>query len=165
MAQAKWIWYPGSFELYHGMLLTNRRTNAKTYEDGSRKSIYYYPMWRVDGPKRNAILFKEADIDREEVIEFYSNCKDACISVDGLCYPPNSKVLLKAGHHKVYVSGFKAESFPAFYIKGNVFASDRSYVVGSDDEYAGRHAGYSDLYADVNDKVEHFKFVYKSCDY
>lgn len=161
MAQAKWIWYPGSFELYHGMLLTNRRTSAKTYKDGTRKSIYYYPMWRVDGPKRNAILFKEADIDREEVIEFYANCADACISVDDVSYPPNSKILLKAGHHKVYVSGFKAESFPAFYIKGNVFASDRSYIVASDDELAGRHAGYSDLYTSLSDKVEKFKFSHK----
>ena len=165
MAQAKWIWYPGSFELYHGMLLTNRRTSAKTYKDGSRKSIYYYPMWRVDGPKHNAILFKESDIEKEEVIEFYANCENASIFVDNLEYPPNSKILLKAGHHNVYVSGFKAESFPAFYIKGNVFASDRSYVVASDDEYAGRHAGYSDLYTDLSDKVEYFKFNYESVDY
>ena len=115
MAQAKWIWYPGSFELYHGMLLTNRRTSAKTYANGTRRGVFYYPFWRVDGPKRNAILFKEADIDREEVIEFYANCEDASISVDGLCYPPNSKILLNSGHHMVYVSGFKAESFPAFF--------------------------------------------------
>ena len=161
MAQAKWIWYPGSFELYHGMLLMNRRTSAKTYPNGTRKGVYYYPMWRVDGPKRNAILYKEATIEREEVIEFYTNCEDACISVDGLGYPPASKILLKAGHHKVYVSGFKAESFPAFYIKGNVFASDRSYIVAPDDEYAGRHAGYSDLYTELDDKVEIFKFNYK----
>ena len=164
MAQAKWIWYPGSFELYHGMLLTNRRTSAKSYPNGTRKSIYYYPMWRVDGPKRNAILYKEADIDKEEVIEFYTNCSDASISVDGKEYPPASKILLKVGHHKVYVSGFKAESFPAFYIKGNVFASDRTYLVGPDDEYAGRHAGYSDLYTSLEDKVEKFKFQYKAVD-
>ncbi len=161
MAQAKWIWYPGSFELYHGMLLMNRRTSTKSYANGTRKSVYYYPMWRVDGPKRNAILYKEADIDREEVIEFYSNCPDACISVDGLGYPPASKILLRAGHHRVYVSGFKAESFPAFYIKGNVFASDRTYLVAPSDEYAGRHAGYSDLYTDLEDRVEDFKFKYK----
>ena len=160
MAQAKWIWYPGSFELYHGMLLMNRRTDAKTYPNGTRKSVYYYPMWRVDGPKHNAILYKEADTYREEVIEFYANTPDACISVDGKSYPVASKILLKAGHHTVYVSGFKAESFPAFYIKGNVFASDRSYTVASSDEYATRHAGYSDLYTDLNDKVEKFKFVY-----
>ena len=160
MAQAKWIWYPGSFELYHGMLLMNRRTDAKTYPNGTRKSVYYYPMWRVDGPKHNAILYKEADTYREEVIEFYANTPDACISVDGKSYPVASKILLKAGHHTVYVSGFKAESFPAFYIKGNVFASDRSYTVASSDEYATRHAGYTDLYTDLNDKVEKFKFVY-----
>ena len=164
MAQAKWIWYPGSFELYHGMLLMNRRTSAKSYPNGTRKSVYYYPMWRVDGPKRNAILYKEATIDREEVIEFYSNCADATMSVDGVGYPPASKVLLNVGHHSIYVSGFKAESFPAFYIKGNIFASDRSYLVAPCDDYSGRHAGYSDLYTDLEDRVEDFKFKYKMID-
>ena len=60
---ANWIWYPGSFELYHSMLLHNRRTTSKTYENGTRKSVYYYPMWRIDGPKHNAILEKTATID------------------------------------------------------------------------------------------------------
>ena len=158
MAQAKWIWYPGSFELYHGMLLSNRRRCARTLPNGARKNVYYYPMWRVDGPKRNAILYKEADIDREEVIEFYANWLDTCINVDGVSYPPASKILLKAGHHKVYVSGFRPDGFPAFYIKGNVFASDRSYIVPQGDEYSGRHAGYSDLYVDLDDDVMEFKF-------
>ena len=97
MAQAKWIWYPGSFELYHGMLLSNRRRCARTLPNGARKNVYYYPMWRVDGPKRNAILYKEADIDREEVIEFYANWLDTCINVDGVSYPPASKILLSLG--------------------------------------------------------------------
>ncbi len=161
MGQAKWIWYPSSLELYHGMLLHNRRTSAKTNGNEKRKSIYYYPMWRVDGPRRNASLYKEATIDKEEVIEFYANTSCASISIDGVSYQPNSKALLKAGHHRVCVNGFKADGFPAFYIKGNVFASDRSYLVASGDDYSGRRAGCSDLYTDVNDNPEVFKFSYK----
>ena len=68
---AKWMWYPGSLELYHGMLLHNRRTHAKTYKNGEVLSNYYYPMWRVDSPRHNASLFKEATIIEGEVFEFY----------------------------------------------------------------------------------------------
>ncbi len=164
MTQAKWIWYPGSLELYHGMLLTNRRTEARTLQDGTRKSVYYYPMWRVDGPKKNATLYKEADITEEETIEFYANWNTVRINVDGVSYPVCSKILLKPGHHTVTVSGFHPHSFPAFYIKGNVFASDRTYLVGPDDEYAGRHAGCSDLYVYLDDSVEEFPFEYENID-
>ena len=42
MAQAKWIWYPGSFELYHGMLLLNRRTSSKTYRYKKKRLLLSY---------------------------------------------------------------------------------------------------------------------------
>lgn len=164
---AKWIWYPGSLELYHGMLLHNRRTHAKTYKDcdGSEtKSVFYYPSWRVDGPKRNAKLFKEADISEPETIEFYANTTDACISVDGRSYPVGSKITLEAGHHNVCVMGFKSSSFPAFYCKGKVFESDRSWLVANDDDKAHRHVGDSDLYTSLDDDCEIFKFSYKRID-
>ena len=142
MGNAKWIWYPGSFELYHSMLLHNRRTTSKTYKDGTRKSVYYYPMWRIDGPKHNAILQKHAIIDKPETIKFYSNTETAIMSVDGVPYAPGSEITLEAGGHRIFIQGFKRDSFPAFYIDGDTFASDRTYTVASDDGL-GRHAGYS----------------------
>ena len=163
---AKWIWLPGSFELYHSMLLHNRRTSARRYYDdasslkGQSRAIFYHPMWTVRGPEHNAILQKEAVLEREEVIELFSNTKDAAINVDGINYPPNVKIKLNKGAHRVVVSGFKAESFPAFYVKGNVFASDRSYVA-LNKACRGKHAGESSLYTSEKDEVEVFKFKYK----
>ena len=157
---ANWIWHPGSFELYHSMLLHNRRTTSKTYEDGKRKSVYYYPMWRIDGPKPNAILEKKAKIDKPETLKFYSNTKTANMVVDGVAYPPESEVRIEAGEHTVCLQGFKADSFPAFYVDGDAFKTDRTYVVCEGDG-VGRHAGYSDYYTDPSDEVEKFKFLYK----
>ncbi len=160
---AKWMWYPGSLELYHGMLLHNRRTHAKTYENGT-KSVYYYPMWRVDSPKHNAFLFKEAQISKSEVFEFYSNTPFSCAVIDGKSYPPASRVELSEGKHKICVQGFKADGFPAFYCKGDTFASDRSWVVFENDDKALRHAGDSELYTDLSDNPLEFKFSYKRID-
>lgn len=161
MEKAKWIWHPGSFELYHSMLLHNRRTTTRTYEGGERKSVYYYPMWRVDSPQKNAILEKTAEINEPEELEFYSNTDTANMVVDGKSYPAGSRVRLEAGKHTVCLQGFKKDSFPAFYVKGNVFKTDRTYIVGGADDKRGRHAGYSDYYSDPSDNPEIFKFLYK----
>ena len=161
MSKAKWIWYPGSLELYHGMLLHNRRTSSRSYEDGTIKSLYYYPMWRVDGPRRNSILVKTAEITERETIEFYSNTELARIRVDDKSYPVGAKITLESGKHTVCVQGFKETGFPCYYIKGNVFASDRSYLVEERDEKSGRHAGESELYAELCDNPEIFKFSYE----
>ena len=158
---AKWIWYPGSLELYHGMLLHNRRTHAKTYPDGKVRSNYYYPMWRVDSPKHNSFLFKEAEISESEVFEFHSNTDLSCAIIDGKSYPEGAKVELAPGKHKIELQGFKRDGFPAYYCKGNVFASDRSWLVSCDDDNALRHAGESSLYTDTNDDPLEFKFSYK----
>ena len=165
---AKWIWYPGSFELYHGMLLHNRRTSASTYEvDGVkiRKPVYYYPMWRVDAPNHNAKLFKRATTVREETVYFHANTDDACIVVDGRSYPPNHKITIAPGEHTVYIQGFKKDGFPAFFCEGETFASDRTWLVAENDEKALRHAGESDYYTDPCDNPEIFKFLYKSLSY
>ena len=161
MSKSKWIWYPGSFELYHSMLLHNRRTFAKSFDDGSVKSLYYYPMWRVDGPCRNSILIKSAEITERETIEFYANTDLACISVDNKSYPVGAKITLEPGHHTVCLQGFKETGFPCYYVKGNVFASDRTYLVEERDAKSGRHAGESALYTEPCDNPEIFKFSYK----
>lgn len=158
---ANWIWHPGSFELYHSMLLHNRRTTTKTYEDGKRKSVYYYPMWRIDAPQHNAILEKKAKTDKPEALKFYANTEAANMVVDGKAYPVGSEVKLEAGEHTVCLQGFKKDGFPAFYIEGDTFKTDRTYIVGGADDKAGRHAGYSDYYNDPSDNPEVFKFLYK----
>lgn len=159
-----WIWFPGSFELYHGLLLHNRRTSARTVINegkSERVSVYYFPMWRVDAPIPCAELCKSATLEKEEIIEFYSNTANAVIKVDGCSYPVGSKITLSPGEHNITVGGFKNESFPAFYVKGDVFASDRTWTVARPHDRAGRHAGQSELYTSVLDNVEVFKFSYK----
>ena len=162
------MWHPGAFELYHSMLLHNRRTSSRVYKDddksnfkGMTKSCFYSPMWRCDGPARNAELKKTATITKEETIEFFANTDDACIIVDGKKYPVGAKITLSPGEHTVCVQGFKLTSFPAFYIKGDVFKSDRSYITCNENHQPRRQAGDSELYTEETDNPEIFKFVYE----
>lgn len=54
---ANWMWYPDDFELYHAMLVHNRR---------ERRGDYYSPMWRVDAPHRNVRLYKIVELEKSE---------------------------------------------------------------------------------------------------
>ena len=57
MKQAKWIWHPGDFELYHSMHLHNRRTKF---------GLYYPPMWRIDAPHSNVLLYRIVNLEKTE---------------------------------------------------------------------------------------------------
>ena len=160
MNKSKWIWYPGNYELYHGMRLHNRRTSAHKYRENI-KSVYYYPMWRVDGPVRNTSLTKTATISQNETIEFYANTDLASIIVDYKSYPVGAVIELTPGEHTVTVQGYKEVGFPAFYIRGDVFASDRTYTLTENEAKAGRCAGWSDLYTDLNSNPEVLDFKYE----
>ena len=164
MEKSYWIWHPGAFELYHSMLLHNRRTSAKTViENGvvTRKSAYYPPMWRVDGPCHNAELTKKATCLTEETIELISNTEDCSIRVDGKKYPKDTKITLAPGEHTIELMGFKRESFPAFYINGGTFKTDRTWITYNSNCQPNRHAGQSELYTSPFDDVEIFKFQYE----
>ena len=119
MEKSKWIWHPGSFELYHSSLLHNRRTTVKNTEDGKTKSVYYYPMWRVDSPQLNSILEKTVFLERDEEIEFYANTETALLIVGERALNPGERAVIKAGEHKLCLQGFKKDGFVAYYIKGD----------------------------------------------
>ena len=168
MAKSKWIWHPGAFELYHSMLLHNRRTSAKTINNGNkveRRSVFYAPMWRADGPQHNAELTKTEVIDKDETIILRSNTPHSAIVVDDKKYPRDTPILLKKGKHTVVLQGFCANSFPAFYIEGNVFNTDRTWVTCNENIIMpSRNAGQSELYTKPDDNPEIFKFEYKKID-
>ncbi|MBQ8344046.1 MAG: alpha-rhamnosidase [Clostridia bacterium] len=165
---AKWIWYPGDFEIYHSVLLHNRRRTAGTYNNlntGKKEtnSAYHKPMWRVDGPRHDCALFKKATITKPEAIEFFANTESATLSVNGKYHTPGCKIRLEPGEYRVKVMGFKDGGFPCFYCKGETFATDESWSV-MDFDNEGAKAGCNELYTEPTDNPEIFKFSYKRVD-
>ena len=152
MKKAKWIWCPNAFERYHGMKLHNRRTKG---------GFHIPPMWRVDAPGRNLFLYKKAETEKEETIVFHANTQNAALRIDhSEWYPEGSVVTVPAGKHMIKVNAHKEDGFPAVYIEGDTYASDGSWRHGS---YGGAdaHAGYNDMYTELSDNPEVFKFAYK----
>lgn len=155
---AKWIWHPGDFELYHSMLLHNRRTT---------QGVYHGPMWRIDNPHHTVLLYKIVNLEKEETLTVYANTKDASFEVwgkTGKRYPAGTTVVLEPGRNFIKLFGFKENGFPAFYCAGDSFASDETWKLGS---CGGEDlpAGCNDMYTELTDDPEVFKFSYEKLSY
>lgn len=151
MKQSKWIWHPGDFELYHSMKLHNRRTKF---------GVYYAPMWRIDAPHSNVLLYRRIDLKHPETITVYANTKDASFLVNNVRYPLGTTVHLEPGRNFIKLMGYKDGGFPAFYCVGDSFASDETWKIGS---WGSRDlpAGTNDMYTELSDNPEIFKFSYQ----
>jgi hypothetical protein len=151
MKQSKWIWKTGDFELYHSMLLHNRRTY---------QGLYYPAMWRVDGPTHNVTLYKKAELEQSETITVYANTAQASVMINGVRCPIGKTLTLEPGRHFVKLSGYKPDGFPAFYCIGESFASDESWKYAS---FGARDTfvGTNDMYTELSDNPEIFKFSYE----
>ncbi len=170
MKQSKWMWCPGDFELYHGMLVHNRRTQggvscpaAGSGPDGDLSllgPVFYPPMWRVDSPHRNLFLYKVVNLEKPETVTLYANTEHASILADGVRYPAGVAVTLKPGRQMVKVFAYKDGGFPAVYCVGDSFASDETWSYGS---FGGADlpAGTNDMYTALSDNPEVFKFSYE----
>ncbi len=151
MKQSKWIWHPGDFELYHSMLLHNRRTLA---------SEYYPPMWRIDPIHSTVILYKIAVLEKPEELTVYSNTKESIVLVNGVRHSIGKKITLEPGRNFVKISAFKNGGIPAFYCVGDTFASDETWKLAS---FGGKDlpAGTNEMYTEITDNPEIFKFSYE----
>lgn len=151
MKQSKWIWKPGDFELYHNMLVHNRRT---------QQSVYYPPMWRIDPPSTNVMLYKRSDLEEPETLTVYANTDQASFLVNDKRYPVGATVTLQPGRNFIKLAGCHPSAFPAFYCVGDTFASDESWKFAS---FGARdpHAGTNDMYTELSDRPEIFKFSYE----
>ena len=151
MKQSKWMWKTGDFELYHSMLLHNRRTY---------QGLYYPPMWRVDGPTHNVTLYKKAELEQSETVTVYANTAQASVVINGDRYPIGKTITLEPGRYFIKLSGYKPDGFPAFYCVGESFASDESWrhaSFGARDTFVGTN----DMYTELSDNPEIFKFSYE----
>ena len=65
MNKSHWIWYPGDFEIYHGML-----QNFSREERGFIWPAYYH----LDDCRKHVRFTREYDLKKEETVTVYANC-------------------------------------------------------------------------------------------
>ena len=119
MGRSYWIWYPGDFELYHGM-----KQNFSRVERG-----FGWPaFWKSEG-FRNRVAFRRTyQLEKETSFTVYSNAIGHVL-VDDKKYPFGKKIVCGPGEVAVGVHTGCIEAFPCIYVEGEVICSDKGWIV------------------------------------
>ena len=117
MKQAKWIWHPGEFEIYHHMLLSFRRQ-----ENGCD-----YPCcWHISRPEASMRFRKTFTAEHDDEITVVTRGKGMA-RFNGRLWPVNEAIPVPAGTHDISVELFDLAAFPSIYINSDILVTDESW--------------------------------------
>jgi alpha-L-rhamnosidase len=135
---AKWIWYPGDFEVWLHTIVGGRR---------QERGQPYPPFWRMDSHYGVVIFMKKYNNAIQEKIQVYADGKYQ-IRLDGeIMYnidPLN--IQLPEGIHSIEVMVENYKCVPALLITGKGFITDDTWMVTNQNEkfYSAASGIFSD---------------------
>lgn len=134
--QSTWIWYPGDFEIYHGML-----QNFQREERG-----YGWPAyWKMDDWRKNIKFSRTFKLEKEEefLVHGYG---DGHVLVNDVKYPLEKKLACGPGKVEIVVCIGNMTGLPCIYVEGETIVSDDTWT--ADDFLEKKAAGVSSLYTE-----------------
>lgn len=150
MNKARWIWYPGEYEILHSLLVHERRI-----EYGAK----YPPNWGL--PSLFPIVNFQKTVDFKTDTRFTVRVKGiGYLLVDGSRFPTDVSVPVKAGRHTLVVRVMNFRSLAAAFIDHEEAFTDGSWTAehGDRERFA---AGCVPAYTDPDADLERFPFVYR----
>lgn len=138
MNNAVWIWYPGDFEIYHGMLQNFRR---------EERGLGWPAFWKMDDWRKNLRFFRKYELTEPETFTVYG-VGVGHVQADGKKFQIGKEISLPAGEHLVEVFIGNMTGLPCIYVESNTengrIHSDSTW--GVDDFLKAVPAGTSSLY-------------------
>ncbi len=119
MKKAKWIWYPGEFEMYHHMLLSFRR---------QEKGCDYPCVWHVSRPEASMRFRTRFTAAHDGVFTAVTRSK-GMVRLNGGLYPVNQPIPVKAGTYDISAELFDINAFPSLFIDSDVLKTDESWLI------------------------------------
>ncbi len=123
--KARWIWYPGDFEIWLGNRFNNRRTE---------RGAVFPPFWKQDSHWPTVEFSRTVELEKDETIR---------ISVEGqfnfmldgkLQFGQPSHFRLPAGKHQINIKVHNPQTPPALYISGETLVTDESWLATYEDK-------------------------------
>ena len=149
--QAKWIWYYGDYEIFHGNLLNSRR---------EERGNDYPPFMAFPSIHANVAFEKRYKLDNATDIFVAANGQMQ-VRIDGaVMHSENSMYSVPAGEHTVCVCVCNMFGLPAAYVRGETVFSDESWMA-NDRTYESVPVGCEPAYTATDDNVEVFPFSYE----
>ena len=126
MAQGKWIWYPGEFEIYHSLLLHSRR-----YERG----VHIPCQWGLPTPYPNVFFDKTFELDRKTTFTVHATAPGVVNVMTGefprgrrVSTATGRPVTIGPGRVAVNVQVQKPFGLPAIFIDGEDVFTDETWT-------------------------------------
>ncbi len=137
MNNAVWIWYPGDFEIYHGMKQNFRR---------EERGLGWPAFWKMDDWCKNLRFFRKYELTQGETFTVHG-CGVGHVQVDGQKFPLEKEITIPAGKHLIEVFIGNMTGLPCIYVESNAANKGAS----SDVEHGSIH---SDATWGVDDFLE-----------
>lgn len=122
---AKWIWYPGDFEMWLGNKFNNQRTERGAMSPTFWKQDSHYPMVEFS---------KQVDLVQAEKIRIV--CEgDYNVALDGVkVFGMPETMDIPAGRHALNIKVVNQSTPPALWVKGETIATDSSWLATFEDK-------------------------------
>lgn len=149
-ASARWIWYPGDFELYHSMLLHSRRTE---YD-------HDYPCcWHVSRPEYMCRFLKKVDLSEPVSTIIHAHGK-GFVRVEGnFLGALNEEVIFPVGSYEAEIAVLNIETFPSIYCDAPALCTGSDWYADLTDVQP-RPVGFEPAFLQVSDDPAVFPFSY-----
>lgn len=139
--KAKWIYYPGDYEL----MLFNK-VMTRRYE----RDIIIPPFWRMDNFYQNVKFRKKFSITKEQIATIKVDGKFN-IDLDGpehFIYDFDGNLKLTPGDHEIVITVYNSVELPTIYVTSDELISDESWIVTCNDHKFVNAA--SEDFTDIN---------------
>lgn len=146
-----WIWYPGDFEIYHGML-----QNFQREERG-----YGWPAyWKMDDWRKNVCFSRDYELERDSRFVVHAQGV-GYVAVDGRKYSFERDITCPAGKHRIEIYVGNMAALPCACVEGDVIHSTPEWM--ADDFRECRAVGYSPLYTEAEPNPNQIPWRYVPC--
>lgn len=150
MREAKWIWYPGDFEIYHHLLLSCRRQEF---------GCDYPCAWRVASPEKTVAFVKKFVAEKDTVLRVVTHSKGRVL-VAGGAHRVNTDIPVPSGEHTLEIQLFDLEAFPSLFVDNEYIVSDETWTCEARDT-VWLNACCEPAYTTAESDPKVFPFSYK----
>lgn len=130
-----WLWYPGDFEIYHGM-----QQNFSREERG-----FYWPAyWKIDDCRKNLKFMRTYQLGDKTSFQVYSHSR-GYVRVNGKKYRFGETIHCLPGKQEVLIFAGLPDGVPSVYVEGQCIYSDGDWYVSdyvNEPVKVGYHSDY-----------------------
>lgn len=125
MKQAKWIWYPGDFDIWLGNRFNNRRTE---------RGAMFPPFWKQDSHYPMVEFSTNVRLKNAESIGIFAE-GDYNVAIDGTkVFGMPKAVLVPEGEHQINIKVVNQSIPPALFVQGETIVTDSTWLATYEDK-------------------------------